>query len=218
LRAAGAARPQHASQVCRAEQFGERRQRAPGKHVNEHYDAYLDAVEDHTFSKLHATLAKHERKASREHQMYNGAAGWSTDHRNELADARASPGGRRSKSPAHFGQRESARMNPSSDSSTMGSLLQQGTYMNGLERQIGSDTDRSERTRAPPGFAHPRAPSPRGRAPSPQRTRPDSPRANIHPNQRPASPRGERTSSPGRAPPSARGPRDASPFRQRVAA
>ncbi|KAL1498667.1 hypothetical protein AB1Y20_013980 [Prymnesium parvum] len=47
-------------------------------------DDYQAHVEDVAFAKLHATLARLERRAEREHAMYAGAAGW---HRDERGDA-----------------------------------------------------------------------------------------------------------------------------------
>jgi len=212
LGAAGALRPQQTRSMCAAELSGDRRMKAPQRHVHDLYDDYLDASEKHAFDKLHATMGKLERKAEKEHKMYSGAAGWSSEHRNDLADARASPGGRRARSPARFNGREQARMDLDSGSS-VGSLLQQGNYNFGLQQQgrSGGETDRSggETDRSAwgaPYAADRRAPSPRGRAPSPRGQRAPSPQRT-----RPASPR---PSSAGRGgpPPSQRA---SSPFRQR---
>ena len=165
-RAAGAGRGQQSSSVYRAELEGDRKMKAPGMNIERQYDAYLDASEEYTFGKLHATLAKHERRAAREHAMYNGAAGWTTEHRNELADARAEPGQRRCRSPARFGQHEQNRMGAADG---VAGLMQQGEYINGLPQERMP----SYRERAPSPRG--RAPSPRGRAPSPMRQHPAVP-------------------------------------------
>ena len=195
--AAGAGRMEQTISRCRQELEGERKMRGPAMSITNQYDAYLDASEEHAFGKLRATLGKLERKAEREHEMYAGAAGWTTEHRNELAEARSSPGGRRARSPARFGHRDQGRgagMGGGSDSSAVASLLSQGDYINGLEQRAPSYRERAPSPRAPsPMKRHPavppifgdhsqeeaympsgrRAASPRAqRAPSPMRQRP----------------------------------------------
>lgn len=231
--AAGAGRPEQTLSRCRAELHGERKMRGAAKSLHDQYDAYLDASEEHTFNKLHATLDKLERRAEREHTLYSGAAGWSTEHRNELADARSAPGGRRTRSPARFGAREQQRMGAgSSAGSSVASLMQQGEYVNGLPQE--SLSSYSERAPSPRGRPSSRAASPR-RPASPMRQHPSVPPLGSDRSQadaasmshrpgvadptrcdqarRPSSPRGQRASSPRmQRPPEQRA---ASPRRQR---
>ena len=194
--AAGALNAVQTRERCTQELRGERKMKAPARALGELYDDYLNASEDYTFGKLHANLGKMERRAEREHGMYNGAAGWSTEHRNDIADARAVPGGRRARSPARFGQREFSRMAAPQEGSSVASLLQQGDYNHGLPQRrpespgrtrpsvppLPADSFRGDNDTNPPsarGFAastscsQRRASSPR-RAQSPGRSRPQS--------------------------------------------
>ena len=197
--AAGAGRMEQTISRCRQELEGERKMRGPAMSITNQYDAYLDASEEHAFGKLRATLGKLERKAEREHEMYAGAAGWTTEHRNELAEARSSPGGRRARSPARFGHRDQGRgagMGGGSDSSAVASLLSQGDYINGLEQRAPSYRER--------------APSPR--APSPMRRHPAVPPIfGDHSQEEAYMPSGRRAASP-------RAQRAPSPMRQRQGA
>ena len=224
--AAGAGRPEQTMSRCRQELEGDRKMRGRAMTLNDQYDSYLDASEAHTFAKLHANLGKLERKAEREHNMYTGAAGWSTEHRNELADQRSSPGMRRARSPARFGNPEQQRMRDNgAGAGSVASLLQQGEYINGLHTHMEPMAYR-ERQPSPRG---PRAASPRGprapspRAPSPMRQHPAVPPLfsnreqtdSAPPSTRcAASPRAQRAPSP-RAPSPRAPPRAASPGRQR---
>ena len=51
-----------------AEKNFDRKMKGQARSLNAQYDDYLNAVEDHTFNKLHASLDRMERKAEREHQ------------------------------------------------------------------------------------------------------------------------------------------------------
>ena len=208
-RPAGAAHAHQTRNMCTAELRGERKMKAPSKELHAMYDDYLNASEEYTFNKLHATLGRLERKAEREHSMYQGAAGWSTEHRNDLAERRASPGGRRCRSPARFGSHEQARMRDDACNS-VSSLLQQGNYVNGLSR--GSTprqqpavpplrrVDEANYTGGGDGMPSSRPPSSRRDVQTGSWARPTS-----SSSQRAASPRGGRAPSPS--------PRAASPFR-----
>lgn len=173
--AAGAPISQQTNQRRSAEMNLERRQKAPARSVIEHYDAYLDACEDHTFGKLRANLARVERKAEREHNFMRDAAGMSVERRNVRADAKVD--GRRDKSPARYAGRDAARM---AGGDGVASLIQQ--------------PDLAEQWRPP----SPRAASPRpaARANSPRRTHPSSPPPPMH-MPHPADMAG-RPASPGR--------------------
>jgi hypothetical protein len=179
-KAAGAPVAVQSRSRCRAELEGDRKMRGRAKDLNDMYDDYLDHSEDYTFGKLKATLGKLERKAEKEHKMFTGAAGWSTEHRNELADARSTPGGRRSRSPATFGRYEESRMSPGAGGgSSVASLMQQGNFVNGLEQEDlrsrrGCASPRQHRMPSP-RRADQRMPSPR-RAASPRMDRPNSSR------------------------------------------
>jgi len=95
---AGADVAQQTAHRRSAEMNLERKQRAPARSITDQYDAYLDASEEHTFSKLRANLQKMERKAEREHNFMKDAAGMSVERRNERADAKVD--GRREKARA----------------------------------------------------------------------------------------------------------------------
>lgn len=59
--------------------------KAPSKERCRLYNDYQAHVEDHTFNKLHEILGRLERKAEREHRMLHGAAGLSSDQRQQRA-------------------------------------------------------------------------------------------------------------------------------------
>ena len=120
---AGASISQQTVQRRAAEMNMERKMRAPARSVIDQYDAFLDASEEHTFTKLRANLQKMERRAEREHNFMKDAAGMSVEKRNERADARTD--GRRTKSPARFQARDAARMNGSGAGNSVASLIQQ---------------------------------------------------------------------------------------------
>ena len=124
-RAAGAAIEEQSRSRAVAEKNFDRRMKGQPRSLDAQYDAYLDAVEDHTFAKLNAQLGKMERKAEREHNMMNGAAGggMSTEARNARADARME--GRRSKSPGDLFRRASPSRFHDASGGSVASLLQQ---------------------------------------------------------------------------------------------
>ena len=70
------------------EEFGARRQRAQPRSLAQQYDDFYAAQEDHAFNSLRSTLNKLERRAEREHNLYSGAAGYSTEKRVEKSDRR----------------------------------------------------------------------------------------------------------------------------------
>lgn len=70
------------------EELGARRQRAQPRSIAQQYDDFYAAQEDQAFDALRSTLNKLERKAEREHNLYSGAAGYSTEKRVEKSDRR----------------------------------------------------------------------------------------------------------------------------------
>ena len=170
-RAAGAAIEQQSRSRWVAEKNFDRKMKGQARSLNAQYDDYLNAVEDHTFNKLHASLGRMERKAEREHQMLSGAAGggMSIEARNAKADARLE--GRRSKSPCGlFRSAEPSRFH-NDQGSSVASLLQQpdqfvrhGASPRGpaSPRFGGGDWQQQQ-------SAQGRAQSPRGRSPYQQR-------------------------------------------------
>lgn len=150
----------------------ERKQRGPARSIVDQYDAYLDASEEHTFSKLRANLQRQERKAEREHTHMKDAAGMSVEKRNVKADARTD-NHRREKSPARFAGRDASRMHEGNGNS-VASLMQQSVP----ERY---------------GGASQRAPSPRRGEYTPRTDGESTDRSSWGgPYARPASPRLER--------------------------
>lgn len=214
-----------------AEMNLERKQRAPARSIVDQYDAFLDASEEHTFSKLRANLQRMERKAEREHNMLNGAAGVSVEARNQRADARTD--GRREKSPARFAARDASRMHYASGGNSVASLMQQpdarDPYKQGARPssprpgsafRLPTGGDQSARSqgggdstdRCHWGGGAEYAANYRGRAASPRPARPASPRLSSSATHmpRPTSPR--RATSPRQTHDA---PRAQSPFRMR---
>ena len=124
-RAAGAAIQEQSRSRWVAEKNFDRRMKGQPSSLDAQYDSYLDAVEDHTFSKLHASLDKMERKAEREHNMMSGAAGghMSTAMRNERAEAKID--GRRSKSPGDMFRQRGTEPTRFAGGNSVASLIQQ---------------------------------------------------------------------------------------------
>ena len=231
IKPAGAPIPVQSRSRGTAEMRLERKHKAAASSLESQYDAYLDACEDHTFAKLHANLARMERKAEREHNMLNGAAGVSAEKRRERADAKIDMA-RRDKSPARFhGVASSRQGNYGSDSSSIASLLKQpdvDPYARQQQQQQQQQHGRSGSPAHVPRLYTERVPGAEGDVPMTDRSTNRSARASSpfrggegpQVPRRAASPRGpQRASSPRRAaspraPPPPRG-RDASPFRQR---
>ena len=210
----------------------ERKQKMPARSVIDQYDAYLDASEEHTFSKLRANLARQERKAEREHTHMKDAAGMSAEKRNAMADARAE--GRREKSPARFAGCEVSRMHEQTGSS-VASLLKHDVpdpYAHGQRaasprrgnsprrgeytpRGDGDSTDRRNANEAAMMMRQGQHSSQQvgqrfGRAPSPRIGRIMSGEESPRMERGAPSPRGQRAPSPRRE-----APRAQSPFRMR---
>ena len=80
-----------------AEINGFRRQRAPRRDERLLYDEHMADVEDQAFSVLRHNLSKLERKADREHALYEGSAGYSSEKRAEREERRQECGGGRAK-------------------------------------------------------------------------------------------------------------------------
>jgi hypothetical protein len=80
-----------------AEVNGFRRQRAPRRDERLQYDEHMADVEDQAFSVLRRNLSRLERKADREHSMYEGSAGYSSEKRAEKDEQRQECGGARPK-------------------------------------------------------------------------------------------------------------------------
>ena len=77
------------------EMEGERRGRAKPVDLDRVWDDYEAHVEDNAFEKMRGTLGRLERRASREFELYRGAAGWSSEKLQERDDRRASSPHRR---------------------------------------------------------------------------------------------------------------------------
>ena len=77
-----------------AESHGFRRQRAPRRDERLQYDEHMADVEDQAFGVLRHNLSRLERKADREHSMYEGSAGYSTEKRAERGEWEQSGGAR----------------------------------------------------------------------------------------------------------------------------
>ena len=195
MRAAGAALSQAMGSRASQEFNGDRLQKKPAQSRYAAYDSYLSAIEDHTFSRLHANLKRAESKAEREHRMMDGAAGFSTEQRCERAERRAqSPGRRRSGSPApgfdpnhsvasllQGGADAPSHRAPSPrnrrSASPVPHLRSTGRDSPILGADSARDTSRSGCSEGGPGWSPRRASSPRReRAPSPRRERAASPR------------------------------------------
>lgn len=80
-----------------AERNGFRRQRAPRRDERLLHDEHMADVEDQAFSVLRHNLSKLERKADREHALYEGSAGYSSGKRAEREERRQEYGGGRAK-------------------------------------------------------------------------------------------------------------------------
>lgn len=204
MRAAGAPMMNQSMQRWNAEKVGDRKMKAPGRSVVDQYDAYIDASEEHRFNKLHAALGKMERKAEREHDMLNGAAGVSTEMRNSIADERFA--GRRSRSPAQRHNVDASRFHAEQ---SVASLLRQpdpptdrsySAYSTAATYGGGDAMDSSRTSRSVSGFSDvdmSRASSARGYEPnyaaplrrdSPRRGGASPRRENRAPSPRPAVP------------------------------
>ena len=68
------------------EMEGERRGRAKPVDLDRVWDDYEAHVEDNAFEKMRGTLGRLERRASREFELYRGAAGWSSEKLQERDD------------------------------------------------------------------------------------------------------------------------------------
>ena len=78
-----------------AEVNGFRRQRGPRRDERLQYDEHMADVEDQAFGVLRHNLSRLERKADREHSMYEGSAGYSSEKRAEKDEQRQECGGGR---------------------------------------------------------------------------------------------------------------------------
>ena len=71
-----------------------RRQRAPRRDAQLQYDDHVADVEEQAFSVLRHNLVRLERKADREHSMYEGSAGFSSEKSAERGDWEQGSGAR----------------------------------------------------------------------------------------------------------------------------
>ena len=172
------------------EMEGERRGRAKPVDLDRVWDDYEAHVEDNAFEKMRGTLGRLERRASREFELYRGAAGWSSEKLQERDDRRASSPHRRQFARGASSPRRRDSVQALIGGGGGGETERPGTSPGRSAspgRRRGEDTDRS------PGSAREPPAAPRGSVPR------------INPPPRGASPRyasptasSRRAASPGR--------------------
>jgi hypothetical protein len=141
----------------------DRRQKQAGQDRWRMVDDYNAHVEDHTFNKLHASLGRLERKAEREHRMYDGAAGWSSE---QLKN--------RSEQPEYRRTRAASPLPGAGRGDGMASILRDPQSVRGRPSSTPPSRASSPRLSSARGPLRERPQSPRGY--SPARGRAASPR------------------------------------------